>query len=144
ASVSQDIFSQAVNRGDFDTTSSVIVHEDGSFTLGAGADVVNTGNLNVSSSTANAGEVVLIGENVRSSGIISADSKLSYAGMIELHAKSTTLLTDNSFTSAIAEEGAKGGSVKVFGHHVGLLNESRIDTSGALGGGEILIGGDFQ
>src|SRR5690606_3118668 len=55
ASVSQDIFSQAVNRGDFDTTSSVIVHEDGSFTLGAGADVVNTGNLNVSSSTANAG-----------------------------------------------------------------------------------------
>src|SRR5690606_1126932 len=63
ASVSQDLFSQAVNHGELESTASVIVHEDGSFTLGSGADVVNTGRVSVSSSVDDAGEIVLIGEN---------------------------------------------------------------------------------
>ena len=120
------------------------MHDDGTFTLGAGASVVNTGELNVSSSAHDAGEIVVLGEDITSSGVISADSRHGNAGAVELHARSTNLLTDNSLTSAISEEGKKGGLVKVLGHHVGLLDESRIDTSGALGGGEILFGGDFQ
>src|SRR5690606_16138021 len=144
ASVSQDIFSQAVNHEGLNATSSVLIHEDGSFTLGAGADVVNSGYLNASSLSGDAGEVVVIGENITSSGAISSDSLGGRAGKIELHAQSTALLTDSSVTSAVAEEGAKGGSIKLLGQYVGLLDEARVDASGALGGGEVLIGGDFQ
>ena len=144
ASTSQDIFSQAVNRGDLDSAGSVVVHDDGSFTLGAGADVVNAGTIDVSSDTHNAGQVAIIGENVTSSGVISADSKYASAGSVELHALSTALLTENSQTSAVAKENKKGGEVKILGHHVGVLDQARIDTSGATGGGSVLIGGDFQ
>jgi len=45
ASVSQDIFSQAVNSGDLNQGISVVMHDDGSFTLGGGADVVNNFSL---------------------------------------------------------------------------------------------------
>lgn len=144
ASTSQDIFSQAVNRGDLDSAGSVVVHDDGSFTLGAGADVVNAGTIDVSSDTHNAGQVAIIGENVTSSGVISADSKYASAGSVELHALSTALLTENSQTSAVAKENKKGGEVKILGHHVGVLDQARINTSGATGGGSVLIGGDFQ
>ena len=46
ASVSQDVFSQAVNSGSIEQATSVVVNADGSFTLGAG--VVNTGTVDVS------------------------------------------------------------------------------------------------
>src|SRR5690606_2003536 len=137
AGVSQDIFSQAVNHEGLDSTSSVVIHEDGSFTLGGGADVVNSGHLGTSSLSGDAGEIVVIGENVTSSGVISSDSLGGSAGKIELQARSTALLTDNSVTSAVAEEGATGGSVKLLGQYVGLLDEALVNASGALGGGQV-------
>jgi len=144
ASVSQDVFSQAVNSGDIEQATSVVVNADGSFTLGAGADVVNTGVVDVSTSNTNAGQVVLLGENVTSSGTIKADSVNADGGNIELHAKDTALLTENSLTSSRAENSGEGGVVKVLGERVGLFDQSIVDVSGALGGGQALIGGDFQ
>lgn len=144
ASASQDIFSEAVNHGGLNQAKSVVVHDDGSFTLGGGADVVNTGNLKVSSDSGDAGQIVVLAENLTSSGEISADSISGNAGYIELHARDTALLTENSITSAIGEGNAVGGQVKLLGHHVGLFDQSSVDVSGALGGGEVLIGGDFQ
>ncbi|HUR57533.1 MAG TPA: filamentous hemagglutinin N-terminal domain-containing protein, partial [Opitutaceae bacterium] len=38
----------------------------------------------------------------------------------------------------------RGGSVRMLGERVAILSRSRIDASGAKGGGEVLIGGDFQ
>ena len=40
--------------------------------------------------------------------------------------------------------GETGGSVKVLGEKVGVVGEARLDASGEAGGGEILVGGNFQ
>ncbi|MDH5652746.1 MAG: hypothetical protein OEZ39_12900 [Gammaproteobacteria bacterium] len=149
ASVSQDVFSQAVNTNGLDQATSVVVHPDGTFTLGGGADVVNTGSINVSKTTdtakdPNVARIVLIGENVTSSGVIRADNTNGNGGEIELHANSTMLLTDNSYTSARSETNGTGGTIKVLGNNVGLFDQSSVDVSGDLGGGQALIGGDYQ
>ena len=146
ASVSRDVFSQAVNTGDIEQATSVVKHEDGSFTLGGGADVINTGLLDVSTigNNQDAGQVLVLGENITSSGVIKADAKNADGGDVELHAINTTLLTENSHTSARSENYGKGGAVKVLGERVGLFDQSVVDVSGANGGGQALIGGDYQ
>jgi len=140
ASVSQDIFSEAVNPGGMSHATSVVVHDDGSFTLGAGADVLNTGDINVSGE--GAGNIVLIGENLTSSGDIKADAYSGDAGFIELHSSTTTILAENSQTTAISYAGGDGGDIKLLGTNVGVFDESRADVSGARNGGNLLVGGD--
>lgn len=144
-SVSQDIFSQAVNAEGLNAKTSVVIHEDGSFTLGAGADVVNTGTISTSSDTTDAGQIVVLGENVNSSGAILAKSKTANAaGNIEIHSRDTTLLTEQSHTSATNDGAGSGGQIKILGDRVGVLDQSQINTSGTKGGGDISIGGGFQ
>ena len=139
-SVSGDIFSQAVNSG-LDHATSVVVHEDGSFTLGGGADVVNTGTLDVSGEQA--GNIVVVGENVTSSGDVKADSssRVNNAGFIEIHATDTTLITEDATVTAQGEF-AQGGDIKLLGNNVGLVQDAKVDASGATGGGQVLLGGD--
>ena len=139
-SVSGDIFSQAVNSG-LDHATSVVVHEDGSFTLGGGADVVNTGTLDVSGEQA--GNIVVVGENVTSSGDVKADSSSSInnAGFIEIHATDTTLITEDGTVTAQGEF-VQGGDIKLLGNNVGLVQDAKVDASGASGGGQVLLGGD--
>ena len=145
-SVSQEVFSQAVNTGGMEQANSVVVHEDGSFTLGGGADVVNSGIINVSSANSDtqAGRIALLGENVASSGELVADVLKGNGGEVELHANNTTLLTKDSLTSARSEKGGNGGIVKVLGERVGLFDQAQVDVSGDQGGGTALIGGDYQ
>jgi filamentous hemagglutinin family protein len=142
ASTSQDIFSQAVNSGNMNKAASVVMHEDGSFTLGAGSDVVNTGSLNASSNANKAGQVVILGENITTSGEIFADAQTNHAGNIELHSTDTTLVTESGMVSAQSASKGNGGKIKILGKKVGLLDHARVNASGAEGGGEILIGGD--
>jgi filamentous hemagglutinin family protein len=146
ASTSQDVFSQAVNTAGLDQATSVVVNEDGSFTLGSGADVVNSGTIDTSttSSDQNVGRIVLLGENVTSSGELRADAASGNAGEIELHAQDKTLLTGSSVTSVHSEKDGKGGTVKVLGDKVGLFDAAAVNATGANGGGQALIGGDYQ
>ena len=76
ASVSKDIFSQAVNTNGLQPATSVVVNPDGTYTLGGGADVVNTGSIDTSTTAPdqNVGRIVLIGDNVTSSGVLKADA----------------------------------------------------------------------
>lgn len=148
-SVSQDIFSRAVNSGGLNAKTSVVMHEDGSFTLGAGADVVNTGTLDTSSNMStlgDAGQIVVLGENIENSGAILADnhSGIHAAGNIEIHSRDTTLITGNSQIRSANDGLGSGGQIKILGDRVGVLDQSQIDTSGTLGGGDINIGGGFQ
>ena len=146
ASVSQDVFSQAVNNGGLQTANSVVMHEDGSFTLGAGANVVNSGSIDVSASLGKeaSGQVVVLGENINHSGSIQADAINTQAGSVELQANDTLLLTEKSTTSARAELGGFGGDIKLLGTNVGLFDETSVDASGANGGGSVFIGGDRE
>ncbi|MEW5756487.1 MAG: filamentous hemagglutinin N-terminal domain-containing protein [Pseudomonadota bacterium] len=146
ASTSRDVFSRAVNTRGLEEATSVVVHEDGSFTLGDGADVVSSGSIDVSttSSDQGVGRIVLLGDNVTSSGVIKADAAHGNAGEVELHAHDTAQLTHNSVTSARSASEGNGGIVKVLGDKVGLFDQSAVDASGANGGGQVLIGGDQQ
>ncbi len=146
ASVSRDVFSQAVNHDGIEQATSVVVNGDGSFTLGGGADVVNTGIISSSAQSAEtkAGQIIVIGENVTSSGVIESNSTDSDAGQVELHSQQTTRLTGDSLTTAIAEQSGQGGEIKLLGNQVGLFDNSVVDASGAEGGGEVLTGGDRQ
>lgn len=146
ASQARDVFSRAVNTGGMEQATSVVVNDDGTFSLGGGADVLNSGTINTSAAAAgqNGGRIALIGENVTSSGTLKADAASGNGGEIELHARDKTLLTQNSLTSARSEADGKGGLVKVLGDKVGLFDHTTVDVSGANGGGQALIGGDFQ
>ncbi|MEY4590921.1 MAG: hypothetical protein RL497_2997, partial [Pseudomonadota bacterium] len=141
ASTSKDIFSQAVNVGELKQAKSVVVHDDGSFTLGGGADVINTGTINVGAEN-KAGEAVVIGENITNQGIISADSQTASAGNIEITAKDKNETKDKGTVTAVAHTNGKGGDIKLLGDKVGLLDNAKIDASGANGGGQVLLGGD--
>ncbi|TYK64188.1 beta strand repeat-containing protein, partial [Colwellia echini] len=170
ASTSQDVFSQAVNAG-MEHATSVVVHSDGSFTLGGGADVINSGSIDVSTTqtTLNIAEefnlstntttsnIVVLGDNVTNSGQLLANTSYSNGsndssnasqnqvrGEIELHAQNTTLLTETSITSATGGEQNSGGVVKVLGDKVGLLDSASVDVSGHQGGGEVYLGGDYR
>ena len=146
ASVSQDVFSQAVNTNSLNQATSVVVNADGTFTLGGGADVLNTGSIDVSSESNvnNTARIVLLGENITNSGNIKADVNNGQAGEIELHANNKTLLTQNSITSAKSLTTGQGGLIKVLGDKVGLFDNAQINASGANGGGTVLIGGDQE
>ena len=41
-------------------------------------------------------------------------------------------------------ESGEGGKIEILGERVGLFGDARVDASGTTGGGEILVGGDFQ
>ncbi|TQV72749.1 filamentous hemagglutinin N-terminal domain-containing protein, partial [Aliikangiella marina] len=161
ASASQDIFSQAVQVGDMAEAREAIINEDGSFTLTsrsnaqintgsgnqltAGADVVNSGSLDVSTDEEgeDAGEIQIVGENVTNSGVLLANAENGNGGAIAVESRDVTLVTDNSVISTRAENGL-GGEIRILGDKVGVLDETVIDSSGRNGGGDILIGGDFQ
>jgi len=144
-SVSQDIFSQAVNSDGLSAKTSVVMHEDGSFTLGGGADVINTGTLSASSNTNDAGQIVVLGENINNSGAILANNKTANAaGNIEIHSRDTTLVTEQSQIRATNDGAGSGGQIKILGDRVGVLDQSHIDATGTNGGGDINIGGGFQ
>ena len=145
ASVSRDVFSQAVNTGDILPATSVVMNEDGSYSLGGGADAINSGSISVSSTDQNdAGSVVMLGENLTHTGTITADSESSQAGEVELHSRHITELQDSALVSAQAKQSGKGGKVKVLGNKIGLLDQSTINVSGVNGGGEVLLGGDRE
>jgi len=142
ASTSRDIFSQAVNNGDLDYGRSVVVHDDGSFTLGDGGDVSNSGLINVSGE--HAGVVVVLGENITHSGEINVDSSIAQtAGHVKIHSRDTTLLTQASVVTASSEQG-KGGDIKLLGERVGLVDQAQVSVTGLSEGGQILIGGDYR
>ncbi len=143
ASASRDVFSQAVNTGDLAQARSVVMHDDGSYTLGAGADVVNTGDISVSHSEM-AGSAVLLGEQVSQSGTIVADTGTVDAGHIELHARDTLVAKGDGLISASSAVSGQGGEVKLLGHQVGLFDQAQVQATGALGGGSIYVGGDYQ
>ncbi|RZA03920.1 MAG: hypothetical protein EOO68_08965, partial [Moraxellaceae bacterium] len=141
ASTSKDIFSQAVNSGELSSAQSAVVHADGSFTLGAGADIKNTGAINVAAE-GTAGAAVLVGDTIINEGVITADSQTAKAGSIEISAKNINETRGNGKVTAVAYASGQGGDIKLLGDKVGVLDLAQIDASGASGGGQILLGGD--
>ncbi len=101
------------------------------------AGVENTGSINAAggASLLTAGDFYSLA--VRNTGTITAD-RIALEGTAggAVHVAGTL---DASNTAP----GGRGGSVQVLGERVAVLGAT-IDASGTAGGGEVLIGGDFQ
>jgi filamentous hemagglutinin family protein len=112
------------------------------------ASVVNTGRIE-----ADGGSVLLTARSanalldtvVNNSGVIRANSLVERNGEIVLDGGSAGVVTNTgSLQAAGMDAGTSGGTVKVLGDEVALLNGSSVDVSGDFGGGAALIGGDYQ
>jgi filamentous hemagglutinin family protein len=128
--------------------------------------VVNLGRI-----LSQSGQVGIYGAALRNAGVIDADQVVKDAsGRIVLRAKQDVALDAGSRLSASGDQAGEitvrseggttlvsgsidahssgeavgvGGSVQLLGERVGLIAAS-IDVSGGLGGGSVLVGGDFQ
>ncbi|NOX43619.1 MAG: filamentous hemagglutinin N-terminal domain-containing protein [Gammaproteobacteria bacterium] len=128
----------------FSFTDGTIVEKDGVIYLaGPGGDISNMGDVDVSSD-GDAGTVIFDARNINHSGSINADSQNGNGGTVQFDATDTTLLIGNSIVSVQSLQNGKGGSVQVLGNHVGLTDNASINASGINGGGDVLVGGDYQ
>jgi filamentous hemagglutinin family protein len=74
---------------------------------------------------------------IQCSGIVEATAVGSRNGKIILFAPESECFVDGTLI-------AHGGTIHVLGEQIHLHDKALLDVSGANGGGEILIGGDFQ
>lgn len=82
---------------------------------------------------------------VNQSGIVRARTLTERAGLIVLDGGSTgQTLANGTLDATGVESGRKGGDIHVLGHHVGVTDRAMLDASGAAGGGNVLVGGDYQ
>lgn len=79
------------------------------------------------------------------SGIVQANSLIERNGSIRLEGGSGAKVAVNGSLQARGETaGSNGGNILVSGDQVALLSNAALDASGKSGGGEILVGGDYQ
>lgn len=82
---------------------------------------------------------------VNNSGIIEAKSIGNVNGSIVLDGGANGIVSNSGTLDASGRNtGQVGGTVKVLGEQVALLENTRIDASGDLSGGTVLIGGNRQ
>ncbi|MFZ2406181.1 MAG: filamentous hemagglutinin N-terminal domain-containing protein, partial [Methylobacter sp.] len=74
---------------------------------------------------------------------ISANNSQGDAGSIRIESKSGTTLAYGTIEAKATQTGT-GGKIELLGEQVGVLDRAVIDASGENGGGEVLIGGDYQ
>ncbi|HYH41042.1 MAG TPA: filamentous hemagglutinin N-terminal domain-containing protein, partial [Burkholderiales bacterium] len=140
-------------------------HEGVQFEVQAPADSV----LNLGKMIADGGAIGVFAGTLKHSGDIRASGiTRDEAGRIVLKAQGDVTLTAGSTTQANGKTGGaitvesasgtalvsgevsatgsagKGGDVRVLGVRAGVLDHAVINASGDLGGGQILVGGDYQ
>lgn len=107
------------------------------------------GSLNLEATT-----VQIHGDLTSNGGVIEIDARdditvshagkvISHGGHVSLDAgEHGTLLVSGEVDVSDSDAGDIGGTVHLLGERVGLFGDARVDASGALGGGAVLIGGD--
>ncbi len=77
---------------------------------------------------------------------LTASSRISVdgpkAGKIQIESAQGTTMVEGRLTATSDED--IGGQIELLGKQVGVIGEAVIDASGRDGGGEVLIGGDYQ
>lgn len=135
--------------------SSALVRSHGAAVLAAGHKVeitgrglegirmeVQAGDRAVNLGTLQGDAVGVFAHTLHHSGVIEAQAAGVEGGKVVLRASGGDALVDG----AIAARGVDGhgGAIDVFGQRVGLLAGANVDASGAAGGGQVRIGGDYQ
>ena len=87
----------------------------------------------------------VVEEVINMDGIIEARSVGFENGEIILSGSEQGIVEVSGTLDASGQDsGQMGGTIKVLGNKVGLMDGTRIDVSGDVGGGEVLIGGNYQ
>ncbi|MEQ8426956.1 MAG: filamentous hemagglutinin N-terminal domain-containing protein [Gammaproteobacteria bacterium] len=152
--VDEEILQNAHDLDDAISNSGTINADGGSVLLHgkAAKDVFtnvvnNSGVIGANKIQNEGGQIKLVasgaGNSLLNTGIVDASSSDSDGGTIEIHATDKTIIAEDAVVTASSSSG-KGGKVQITGDKVGLMDNSTIDVSGENGGGEALIGGDFQ
>src|SRR3989344_3139837 len=79
---------------------------------------------------------------INNTGIVRANGAVTKNGHVYLMANGGTIV--NSGTLSAKNQNGTGGQIHVTGKNVALTGQAVVDASGPNGGGEILIGGDYQ
>jgi hypothetical protein len=127
----------------FEATSRVTENENPADPLvrNDGTISVDGGNVLI---TANAAAGI-VDETINMDGIIEARSVGMENGVIVLKGGDEGLVrVAGSLDASGRDAGETGGTVKVLGEKVALYAGTKIDASGDAGGGEVLIGGNYQ
>ncbi|MBE9560594.1 MAG: filamentous hemagglutinin N-terminal domain-containing protein, partial [Proteobacteria bacterium] len=141
------------------TNEGTISVENGSIVLAAGRSVtINSLNydniefevqapdnsvVNIGDMITDGGSIGVFAGSIVNKGRVSANAvTVDDAGNIVFVAQTDTVI-ENGTVTATSETG-KGGHIEITGNRVGLFAESTVDASGATGGGEVLVGGDYQ
>jgi hypothetical protein len=99
--------------------------------------------LNLGQVIAQGGRIGIYGALVNQRGLVNADSAVvGQNGRIVFKASGATTLGAGSRTSAAGA--GTGGAIQVLGNQVTVEGQASIDASGQLGGGGVLVGGDYQ
>lgn len=75
--------------------------------------------------------------------LISANNSKGDAGTVHIESMTGTT-TLKGTVEAEATQTGKGGKIELLGERVGVLGQAQIDADGENGGGQILVGGDYQ
>jgi filamentous hemagglutinin family protein len=114
---------------------------------------VNAYAINTNRIEADGGHVLLTARSanalldtvVNNTGIIRANSIIERNGEIILDGGSAGVVANSgTLQAAGVDAGTTGGTVKMLGQYVGLMNGSSINASGDAGGGTVLVGGNYQ
>ena len=103
----------------------------------AGLISANGGQVQIASNARNAA--------INVSGVVQANSLVERNGSIRLEGGSGSKVAVSGQLETKGEMAdSKGGQIVVSGEQVALLSDASVDASGHAGGGEILLGGDYQ
>ncbi|MCP4876393.1 MAG: filamentous hemagglutinin N-terminal domain-containing protein, partial [Gammaproteobacteria bacterium] len=125
-----------INLGD-------IIAKQGAARLFAG-NLKHSGSINATGIVKNAdGSISLVAQadiEVTAGATITADGE--EGGDIRVQ----SLQGDVRFSGAVSARGesGQGGRVEILGDRVGLFGDAKVDAAGKTGGGDVLIGGDYQ
>jgi filamentous hemagglutinin family protein len=87
----------------------------------------------------------VVDQVINMSGIIQARTAVEQNGSIVLMGGDEgSVDVSGTLDASGLNEGETGGTIHVFGETIGLFDSALLDTSGYNGGGEILVGGDYQ
>lgn len=100
--------------------------------------VVNLGDM-----ISDGGSIGVFAGSIANKGRVSANAvTVDDAGNIVFVAQADTVVQDGTVTATSIT--GQGGHIEITGERVGLFGETTVDASGATGGGEVLVGGDYQ
>jgi filamentous hemagglutinin family protein len=131
-----NVFANTIKHSGEINADSVEVDEQGNIRLVAKQDItLETGSkVSANNSEGDAGNIHIESQT---------DTTLAQ-GTIEAQAKQTGSSTPPVLSAAEGLMTGKGGDIALLGERVGVVDRAKIDASGETGGGQVLVGGDYQ